>query len=722
MQSAYLVKKNPYKFILIFARFRYTPIMLIKNLMRTLGRAVVPVILLSLASCAGLQKEKDLSGQNQELERAKQDYLERTEAFNKEVRLDLPEQSPRRQLIQFTYGPETLGNNEFLQYLIATNAVLPSSLIDQMNRYEDNYIADLSKSGATNSNAVSNLLKDLNRKVNLYTKLAKSQQMSFSSTPVKVALNQLTKNTGIRVKVDETVSMNLSGQYSGSIATILDNIAADNNLYILVSNNYRTLTLSSQRPEDAELFDLSFTKEITNINEDSDLIRQYLARSGANDQALDLAVVELKSNLIRDFVANYNKKIRTNQDIDKSARESSAMRKQLVKRSLAATKNQEVTSTIAIFDPEITNGKEKVIERFSVYNDTPSSMKAKLEKYPMFTCGQEEAAAKEAAPVTAEVSAEMTATPTQPEAVQPSATTLFEPTTESGCVKFSDDNSGIVATGSIVDVKLIEKVLVSQDTPVRQAMIEAYILEVSTNWKTTLESKIQQERTRDGDPGLWSFAAGVLDATAAATEAGVTLGMGKADELRLLVNFLETNKIGKKVANPVILVKDGETGVVEQRKVFRFQETGSTINANNAQATTTIKEIEAPIRLTITPEINEHNDEIDLGFSYTAEYFETADPLASSTENTINSKLKVKPGQIIMMAGLFQEQTSKQETGIPGLTDMITTPLKYLFGFGGKVDTIEGSELLVFLNPVVITNKNMAKTLPRKRLSSDKPE
>jgi len=221
---------------------------------------------------------------------------------------------------------------------------------------------------------------------------------------------------------------------------------------------------------------------------------------------------------------------------------------------------------------------------------------------------------------------------------------------------------------------------------------------------------------------LWSFAAGVLDATAAATEAGVTIGMGQANELRLLVNFLETNKIGKKVANPVILVKDGETGVVEQRKVFRFQETGSTINANNAQATTTIKEIEAPIRLTITPEINEHNDEIDLGFSYTAEYFETADPLASSTENTINSKLKVKPGQIIMMAGLFQEQTSKQETGIPGLTDMITTPLKYLFGFGGKVDTIEGSELLVFLNPVVITNKNMAKTLPRKRLSSDKPE
>lgn len=692
--------------------------------MRALGGTILTCILLGLSGCAALEKEKDLSGQNRELELAKQDYLERTEAFNKEVRLDLPEQSPRRQLIQFTYGPETLGNHEFLEYLIATNAVLPSNLIDQMNRYEDNYIADLSRKGATNSNAVGNLLRDLNRKVNLYSKLAKMRQMNFSSTPFKAALNQLTKNTGIRVNVDETVNMNLSGKYSGSIATILDNIAFDNNLYILLSNNYSTLTLSSQRSDEGELFDLNFTKEIASINEDSDLITQYLNRSAANDQALDLPVAQLKSNLIRDFVADYNKKNRISKDADKSARESSTMRKELVNRSLTATKNQEVTSTIAIFEPEITNGKEKVIERFSVYNDTPSSMKAKLEKYPMFTCGLEATTATEADPISAEVSGETTGTPTQAEGVTTSSTTLFEPSTESGCVKFSDDNSGIVATGSIVDVKLIEKVLVSQDTPVRQAMIEAYILEVSTDWKTTLESKIEQARTR-GDssyPGLWNFAAGVLDATAAAASAGATVGMGKADELKLLVNFLETNKIGKKVANPVILVKDGETGVVQQRKVFRFQEIGALLNANNAQNTTTIKEIEAPITLTITPQINEHNDEIDLGFSYTAEYFESADPLSSSTENTITSKLKVKPGQIVMMAGLFQEQTSKEVTGIPGLTTMIKTPLKYLFGLGGKEDTIIGSELLVFLNPVVITNKNMGKTLPRKRLSNDKSE
>ncbi len=692
-----------------------------KTISSVRGFISLSIRIIALTGCALLDKEKDLAAQNQLMEKAKQQFVDRTNAANEELLLNPPEKSPRRQLIQFTYGPQTLNNHEFLEYLVATNAVLPSALVSQIKQYEDNYAADLTKTDT--SSGVGSSLKTLDKKIGLYWKLSKFKQISFSSTPLEQALTQLTNKTGIRIKTDTTKKIKLAGKFSGSIATILDNIAYDNYLNIEVSNNFGTLTFTDREIDQTKLFDLTFANEIGDINDDYTVIEKYLAQ---NNQMIEAPIAGLKSNAVKNFISGFMKENRVNQDVVKNYQESSAMRKMLISRSLNVDENQDKTSTIAIYDEELTNGKEKVIEKFSVYNDTPVSMKTKLEKYPVFSCGvdlstTEGIATSELADkITNEVSEGTPQTTTATTTATATAATAkiapVEAVVDSGCVKFSDDNSGIVASGSIVDVKLVEKLLVSQDTPVRQAMIEAYILEVSTDWRKTLESKLTNTKNVDDEyPGLFNFATGILDLAQSAEYGGISVSTGRRNQLQYLVNFIESNKIGKKVSNPVILVKDGEEGVVEQTRTYRAYDTTSITNSTTTTSDSELQEFESPITLTVTPAINEHNDDIDLTFSYEAESYDTQEVESASTTNTITSKLKVKPGQIIMMAGLFQETKYVTDEGIPGLSDLLTTPLKYFLGIGGKTDTLVGSEILVFLNPMVITNENMDKTMTRAR-------
>ena len=70
-----------------------------------------------------------------------------------------------------------------------------------------------------------------------------------------------------------------------------------------------------------------------------------------------------------------------------------------------------------------------------------------------------------------------------------------------------------------------------------------------------------------------------------------------------------------------------------------------------------------------------------------------------------------------MMAGLFQQTKSKTTEGIPGLMglDDAFSPFAALFGGGSVRDADEGSELLVFINPTVITKENIGKTITRAR-------
>ena len=205
-------------------------------------------------------------------------------------------------------------------------------------------------------------------------------------------------------------------------------------------------------------------------------------------------------------------------------------------------------------------------------------------------------------------------------------------------------------------------------------MIESFILEVNSDWKNEIESKISGSKGETDDSnGFYSFATGLLDIATATTEGGFVsdVRLGTRYNLNLLVNFIETNTLGRKISNPVILVKDGEQGVVDKTRTFRVQRSTSVANASTTTTTSNeIDEYEAPLKLTITPQINKHNDVIDLDFDFVEERYDSTDPTSASTSNKITTKLTIKPGEVVMMAGLFQQSRSENTQGLPFLSKL----------------------------------------------------
>jgi type IV pilus assembly protein PilQ len=71
---------------------------------------------------------------------------------------------------------------------------------------------------------------------------------------------------------------------------------------------------------------------------------------------------------------------------------------------------------------------------------------------------------------------------------------------------------------------------------------------------------------------------------------------------------------------------------------------------------------------------------------------------SGKTEKSIETKLMVKSGETVVIGGIFKEDESETETGIPWLRDIPI--LGWLFGAQKKGST--RSELLIFITPTVL--------------------
>ena len=715
-----------------------------------------------ITSCAYLDEvakggEGNKELQDKEVQKTVDNFVQRADEFNQELNsLETSDLAPRRELVQFKYGLESLNNNSFLKYLVLSNAYLPHEVITQVNDFEFQYSINEIRSANLHQNLLA-LMREHKRKNVFYRNFQSQKSVMYSDMPLNKALKQMTNNLNIDIELNEISNMKISGRYQGSIIDSLKRICKNYGLSMGVDRGYEALVFSksSENPEgdNSVPFDYSQASQALSIGNDLQLIERAIYSSKKSKEPvfvylkndIDLLVTSQGKLIAKDIV---NIEANNAREIEAMA-ESSLLRKELLKRSI--DKGSEKTDTIAIFDKTIKNGAEEVIERFNVYNDTPDSMKEKLEKYSLFNCGEtDQSLSADASEVDEKISTQSPASKTSKAKENETAQTDETPTTEeaaapkdaasqndikvnasdeispdnavveSGCVTFNTDDSGIVASGSIIDVKLIEKFLVAQDTPVKQAMIETFILEVNSNWKLELQSKLEKASRQPDDFALMDLTAGLLDFATATTGGGLTAKIGKAGDITALVNFIESNSIGRKISNPIILVKDGEVGVVDKTRTFRVQESTTTTNASTATTDTgAVASYEAPLKLTVTPKINKHNDVIDLDFSFTEETYDSNTATSSSTKNVITSKLKIEPGQVVMMAGLLQEIKSNKVDSLPGLTQSIFTPLLSMIGLGGTEASNIGSELLVFINPTVITSKNINKTVTRNRYTSD---
>ena len=244
---------------------------------------------------------------------------------------------------------------------------------------------------------------------------------------------------------------------------------------------------------------------------------------------------------------------------------------------------------------------------------------------------------------------------------------------------------------------------------------------MNSGWATSLEGI--GSRTTNGAVGaggtVGSPATTILRGAQTASIAGgltIRTALGAKNDIVALINMLETNSLGKTISKPSIIVKDGATGVVNKQRTVQTTDSTTTVSNGISTIATTLRAISSPLVVNLTPKINKHNDNIDLAFDFNQTTRDSDLATAPTSTNSIKTSLLIEPGKVVVLAGLKIETETASSDALPFLAKAglqpIFGPLIALLG-GKQAFTKSSTELLVIINPTVITTKNIARTFDK---------
>jgi len=681
------------------------------------------------------------------LEKIQADSKDSTEIFNS----NLAPTAPKVDIIQINYGADSLKNIDFLSFLAGAKVKLSSVIIENLKTQENQYLNALKKEKSpqvflTEAIAAAKITAD--KDIQLAKKLNTTMTLNLSGINLSQVLEQIAKRGKIEIKSNfNGPSPQLQGVYKGTVGSVLKTIAEENKLLVYKSANLEdTLEIYSIANNTLMLMNFDSVNSALDVKKDLIILNQkYLeifpndgAQSNVSDQQLDVSA-ELKTQSVTLFLEGLINQIQISMIEKERNKAISDVRKVLIQESTTSkddTENFKIAN--AVYKPTIKEGEELIIEKFSVYNQSPEDLKKIITGYSIFSKGNcAVIEAKPAVTLTTLATAPATPAAATPAAATPAAATTpsaaaatpapATPTpavTESAtCVKLTldTDATGIIASGSINDIKLVEKLIDEQDSAVKQALLEVYILEVNSGWASSLEGI--GRRTTNGAAGTGGTAGSpattILRGVQSASITGglsIATALGAKNDIVALINMLETNSLGKTISKPSIIVKDGGTGVVNKQRTVQTTDSTTTVSNGISTIATTIRPISSPLVVNLTPKINKHNDNIDLAFDFNQTTRDSDLATAPTSTNSIKTSLLIEPGKVVVLAGLKIETESASSDALPFLAraglQPIFGPLIALLG-GKQAFTKTSTELLVIINPTVITTRNIARTFDK---------
>jgi type IV pilus assembly protein PilQ len=291
---------------------------------------------------------------------------------------------------------------------------------------------------------------------------------------------------------------------------------------------------------------------------------------------------------------------------------------------------------------------------------------------------------------------------------------------ERGTISVDKRTNTIIMTDLAPIVKRAKSIVKEFDTPVKQIMIEARIVDALTSfsrdlgvqWNAIEGQKRTSYDTPWGGTPLWqptapadqNFPSGAGPrryryagsfATTAPLDWTPNIGLsfarvtrgglgGLALDARLAL--AETEGKVKIISAPKVIASNGEKAEISRGQIlYKDVVTADKIDT---------KELKATLSLTVTPTVS-FNNYVTMDVQVTDD---KAVSLNEKQEKKIKTKLMVKSGDTLVIGGIFKEDKTESETGIPWLRKIPI--LGWLFGAERKV--IERSELLIFLAPTVI--------------------
>ncbi len=168
--------------------------------------------------------------------------------------------------------------------------------------------------------------------------------------------------------------------------------------------------------------------------------------------------------------------------------------------------------------------------------------------------------------------------------------------------------------------------------------------------------------------------------------------------LNLELSALEADGKGKLVSSPRVVTADQTKALIEQGTEFPYQQA-------TASGATAVQFRKATLKLEVTPQITpEGNIILDLDIAKDSRGETTAAGIAINTKQ-IRTQVLVENGGTVVIGGIFELTETESEARVPLLGDLPGVGNL----FKNRQRTANKQEMLVFITPKMITDRNAAR-------------
>lgn len=275
--------------------------------------------------------------------------------------------------------------------------------------------------------------------------------------------------------------------------------------------------------------------------------------------------------------------------------------------------------------------------------------------------------------------------------------------TERGSIIEDVRDKKLIVTDIPSAVASIKQLVTLLDTPERQVLIEARIVEAEStfsrelgvNWGVSYDNNPTGTSSAAGLTGLGGdfalFPSNVAIGASSGFASDFTFGRVGLDKLviDLRLAALEKANLGRIISSPKITTLNGEEGEIRQGREIPY----TTVSDDGTK--TEFKKAE--LSLKVTPEINADGSIfLEIEAKNDAPLLENG-VLAISTKQAETTAL-VHDGETTVIGGIFIEETQASDSGVPWLQHI---PILGNL-FKSQLDSSDRRELLIFITPRIL--------------------
>lgn len=292
--------------------------------------------------------------------------------------------------------------------------------------------------------------------------------------------------------------------------------------------------------------------------------------------------------------------------------------------------------------------------------------------------------------------------------------TSAAPTSRSGSkiVVNNATNSLIIQGGGADQYRQWMSLLAELDKPTKSALIDVMVAEVTAGTANTLgvDWNFRNSKTTAGNiiPGT------VTSANAGSGSGGLTFSfLNSAGLMRADISALASKNDAQILSSPKLMARNGETATIQVADEVPIMTSITTTPGSiisNGTTTNTIQYRTAGMILRVRPVINSGN-RIDLDISQEVSNVKSlsSGAITSPTIGTrkVETKLTLRDGSTVMLAGLISNDNSSSDAGIPLLKDI--PGVGSLF----KTETTNKNkkELIILITPYIINDDFEAESI-----------